>query len=211
VDAVLAAVTPATATIAIVTPNNPTGGVATAEDLASRRRGRPARADPGRPGLRRVRRRRRQPSADAALALPNALVVRTVSKAWGLAGLRIGYCAGHPTIIRWLRACGGPYPVSGPSLALAAAALDAGETDVGAFIETCAAERDALSAGSRSLGGRPQPSQGNFVLRARPRARLAARRALAGFGIGIRAFPGKARSRTPSASPARGTPRDSNG
>lgn len=192
VDAVLAAVTPATAMIALVSPNNPTGGVATVEDLHRVATAAPHAlllvdlayvefADAGTAAL-----------CDAALALPNALVVRTVSKAWGLAGLRIGYCAGHPTLIRWLRACGGPYPVSGPSLALAAAALDAGEADVGAFIETVRRERDALSETLRAGGGRPQPSQGNFVFAHVPDP-VWLRDALSGFGIAIRAFPGKPR------------------
>ena len=38
-----------------------------------------------------------------ALALPNAVVIRTFSKAWGLAGLRVGYALGPVEIIRWLR------------------------------------------------------------------------------------------------------------
>jgi len=192
VDAVLAAITPETAMIALVSPNNPTGGVARVDDLR-----RVAAAAPHAlilVDLAYVEFADAETAAlcDAALSLPNALVVRTVSKAWGLAGLRIGYCAGHPTLLRWLRACGGPYPVSGPSLALAAAALDAGEADVGAFIETVRREREALSEVLRCGGARPQPSQGNFVF-AHVADPVWLRDALSGFGIAIRAFPGKPR------------------
>jgi histidinol-phosphate aminotransferase len=189
-EAVLAAITPQTAMIALVSPNNPTGAVATVEDLR-----RVADAAPHAlilVDLAYVEFASPETAAlcEAALALPNALVVRTVSKAWGLAGLRIGYCAGHPTVIRWLRACGGPYPVSGPSLALAAAALESGEEAVAAFIDTVRREREGLSATLGAGGGRPEPSEGNFVF-ARVADPVWLRDALSGFGIAIRAFPGK--------------------
>jgi histidinol-phosphate aminotransferase len=191
VDAVLAAVTPATATIALVSPNNPTGGVATVEDLHRVATAAPHAlilvdlayvefADAGTAAL-----------CDAALALPNALVVRTVSKAWGLAGLRIGYCAGHPTIIRWLRACGGPYPVSGPSLALAAAALEADHGEMKRFVTQIRRDRDRLHALLAELGVPHSASEANYVFTTGGDA-LWMRDALAALGIAVRAYPGNA-------------------
>lgn len=189
-DAVLAALGPETAMVAMVTPNNPTGATATADDLRRIAAAAPHAlilvdlayvefADAATQAL-----------ADVALSLPNALIVRTISKAWGLAGLRIGYCAGHETLIGWLRACGGPYPVAGVSLALSEAALNVGETEVAAFIEEIRTERVVLHALLASLGAAPEPSQANFVL-ARVKDSVWLRDAFAGFGIAIRAFPGR--------------------
>jgi histidinol-phosphate aminotransferase len=190
VEAVLAALTPETAMVAIVTPNNPTGGVATAEDVRRVAAAAPQALILVDLAYVEFADSETQALAAVALSLPNALIVRTVSKAWGLAGLRIGYCAGHETLVGWLRACGGPYPVAGPSLALAEAALTQGEAEVAGFISAIHAERDALAAGLAELGARPEPSQANFVL-ARVRDSVWLRDAFAGFGIGIRAFPGK--------------------
>ncbi len=93
-------------------PTTPPGGVATAEDL------RRVAAAPQ--ALMLVDLAYVEFGDDAlfraALALPNAVVIRTLSKAWGLAGLRVGYAVGHAALIGWLRAGGGPYAVSGPSL-----------------------------------------------------------------------------------------------
>ena len=190
VEAVLAAITPRTALICIVTPNNPTGAVATAEDIR--------RVAAAAPHALVLVDQAYVEFADAdftafALSLPNAAVLRTVSKAWGLAGLRIGYCAGHATLIGWLRACGGPYPVSGVSVALARAALSNGSAAVDTFVNEIRHERAALTATLTRLGAVVEPSHANFVF-----ARLGdhqkplwLRDACAGFGIAIRAFPGK--------------------
>lgn len=188
VEAVLSAIGPETAMIAMVTPNNPTGGVATLEHIR--------RVSAAAPQALVLVDHAYVEFADAddtaeVLALPNTLVVRTVSKAWGLAGLRIGYCAGHETLMGWLRACGGPYPVAGVSLALAGAALERGEAEVEAFIGEIRRERVALGELLVSLGAAPEPSHANFVL-ARVADPVWLRDALSGFGIGIRAFPGKA-------------------
>ena len=60
----------------------------------------------------------------AALGSENIVVVRTLSKAYGLAGLRVGYLLGPPELIARIAAHGGPYPVSALSAALAEARLD---------------------------------------------------------------------------------------
>ncbi|MEJ2027979.1 MAG: aminotransferase class I/II-fold pyridoxal phosphate-dependent enzyme [Limibacillus sp.] len=53
------------------------------------------------------------------LRQPNVVVIRTLSKAYGLAGLRIGIAIGSPVLVDWMRTVGHPYPVAGPSLAIA--------------------------------------------------------------------------------------------
>jgi histidinol-phosphate aminotransferase len=189
-EAVLAAAGPATRLIAVVSPNNPTGAVAGAEDLE-----RLARAVPGAllvVDLAYVELADEDLTA-AALALPNAVVTRTLSKAWGLAGLRVGYALGPAELIGWLRAAGNPYAVSGPSSALAVDWLEKGGAFARAYVERVRAEREELGGALARLGARPLPSQANFVLaRFDPPARAVwVHDALAGLGIGVRAFPGR--------------------
>ncbi len=177
-------IAPSTAMIALVTPNNPTGAVIETRDILAIADAAPhaavlvdlayvefADADP----------------TPALLTRPNAVLVRTFSKARGLAGLRVGYAIAPPEIARWLRTTGSPYPVSALSLAIAGAVLD-DPASLAATVERARAERGALFALLTGLGARPLPSQANFVT-----ARLAdaesARRALAERGIAVRAFP----------------------
>ena len=188
VDAVLAAVVPETALLAVVTPNNPTGQIATAEDLRRLSAGAPrslllvdlAYAEFTDVDL-----------TSAALALPNTIVARTLSKAWGLAGLRIGYMAGPERVIGWLRAAGGPYSVAGPSLALAGARLAEDDGDVRSFVSRVRDERARLCDLLGKLGARALPSQANFVL-ARFTSAPWVWQALAGLGIAVRIFPERA-------------------
>jgi histidinol-phosphate aminotransferase len=183
--AVLAAATAPAALIAVVTPNNPTGATATASDL-----GRLSAAAPH--ALLLVDLAYAEYADEdltaAALALPNAIVIRTVSKAWGLAGLRVGYAVGPEPLIAVLRAAGGPFSVSAPSLALAQHALRAREADKDAHVAAVRGEREALRASLVQLGVDALPSQGNFVLARTPRARWL-RDGLAGLGIAVRVFP----------------------
>lgn len=62
-----------------------------------------------------------EPASLAAARLPGVLVVRSLTKTWGLAGLRAGYLLGEPTTIDRLRAAQPPWAVSSPALAAAAA------------------------------------------------------------------------------------------
>jgi len=187
-DAVLGAVTERTALIVVTSPNNPTGAVATAEDLR--------RLSAGAPGAVLLVDLAYVEFADedltaAALALPNAVVTRTLSKAWGLAGLRVGYAAGPAEIVGWLRVAGAPYAVAGPSVALARARLRSGEAEMAAFVGRIREEREALESVCAEVGLRPVPSQANFLLLDAGDA-VWLRDAMAGLGIAVRAFPGRA-------------------
>jgi len=122
----------------------------------------------------------------AALRLPNTLVVRTLSKAWGLAGLRVGYALGPARWIRWLRTVASPYPVASPSIALAMERLRRG--DCSSFVAQVRQEREALL---RAFGARAVPSQANFVF-ARLKDPEGFAAAMAERGIGVRTFPGRA-------------------
>ncbi len=59
----------------------------------------------------------------AASVRPGTLVLKSLGKFWGLAGARLGFAIGDPELIAALRQMLGPWPVSGPALALGQAAL----------------------------------------------------------------------------------------
>lgn len=119
------------------------------------------------------------------LRAPDVLVVRTLSKAWALAGLRVGYVLGFPERIAALRAAGGPYPVAAPSLALASAWLQQGEIPVATAVARARRYRRALTFRLRDGGFEVPESEANFVLgRGRHAGWLGD--ALAGLGIAVR-------------------------
>ena len=104
------------------------------------------------------------PVALTLLAGRNRLVVtRTMSKAFALAGGRLGYLAADPDLIDLLRLVRMPYHLSSPSQAIARAALrhaDRMLATVGAIKD----QRDRLVRELRRLGFEPVPSDANFVL-----------------------------------------------
>lgn len=94
---------------------------------------------------------------------PGLLISRTFSKAYGLAGLRVGYGLGHPGVIDLMNRVRQPFNVNAPALAAAEAALDDA-----AFLEQSYSVNHAglkqLEAGLRALGLEHVPSKGNFLL-----------------------------------------------
>lgn len=118
----------------------------------------------------------------------NVLALRTFSKAFGLAGLRVGYGIGSARLIRELEKVRGPYKVTslGERAAVAAlgpAALDWMRDVVARTVDL----RERFVAALRQSGLRPVPSAANFVLVPVPDATHAAA-ALGSQGIGLRAF-----------------------
>jgi len=188
-DALAAHVRPTTALVAVASPNNPTGTAASASDLArlaDRAPNAVVLAD-----LAYVEFADEDPTA-LLLEWPNVIVTRTLSKAHGLAGLRVG-CAigGSAQLIAWLAAAGNPYPVSAVSIAAAAAWLEGGyEAHLAGSVALVRREREALTETLLGLGARVLPSQGNFVL-ARFEDAQGVWEGLAERGIGVRAFPGR--------------------
>jgi HAD superfamily hydrolase (TIGR01548 family) len=114
-----------------------------------------------------------------------------MSKAWGLAGLRVGFAIGPPEIVECLRVAGQPYAVSGPSIVLACAKLEAGNDAVESYVDRVRHERRELESLLPELGAEPQPSQANFVF-ARTANATWLRDGLAGLGIAVRIWPGHA-------------------
>ena len=103
-------------------------------------------------------------STNLLAEFPNAIVLRTFSKAFGLAGMRLGYALAHPVVIRLLSRVKVPWNVPSLVLAAATAALD----DQAEF----EARREELSSGRLELfnalslvpGLAPVQGEGNFVL-----------------------------------------------
>jgi histidinol-phosphate aminotransferase len=160
IDGMLARAGSKVGLIAVVTPNNPTGEVATVDGLRSL-------ADAA-PSALVVLDHAYAEYADedltaAALWMPNVVIVRTFSKAWGLAGCRVGYVMGPAGIIASLRAAGGPFTVAAPSIAFAAAQLEQGAAARDAHVSRVREERDRLFAFLDESDARPRRSQANFV------------------------------------------------
>ena len=142
----------------VVSPNNPTGSVITESDLGEISEAASLLvldtayaefAD--------------QDLTPAALEMDNVVIIRTLSKAWGLAGLRVGYLLGPPDLISNIATFGNPYPVSALSATLANERLGAG-AQVKQFRDEVKREREELTELLVELGARPLASQGNFVL-----------------------------------------------
>jgi HAD superfamily hydrolase (TIGR01548 family) len=116
--------------------------------------------------------------------------VRTLSKAWGAAGLRVGYAFGDPRVVDWLRRIGLPFPVSTPSQALAAAMLADADGPGPQRIAAIRRQRGKLSTLLEGLGVEVLPSQGSFVFaRFDDAARVWS--SLHALGVAIRAFHGR--------------------
>ncbi len=186
VDAALAAASERTAVVTVVSPNNPTGAVVSRATLERLATALPqalilldhAYAEFARKDLTR-----------SALAFPNVVVFRTFSKAWGAAGLRVGYAVGDARVLGWMRAVGQPYAVAAPSLAAAGRLLELAPEPPPPALDRVLRQRSRLAELLAELGAETLPSQGNFVL-TRPRDAQWLRTGLAALGIGIRAFAG---------------------
>ncbi len=109
-------------------------------------------------------------ASDTALDLvrrfPNVLVLRTLSKGYSLAGLRVGFGIAQPSVITGLSKVKDSYNVDALAAALAAAAL-ADQAHKNANAEKVKASRGRLAGSLGDLGFRVWPSQSNFLL-ARP-------------------------------------------
>jgi len=163
-DAMARAVTPETHVVYLANPNNPTGtafGAAELEEFAG--------------GLRddvlivldeayiHYAERADMPhSVELYRKRKNLLVLRTFSKVFGLAGLRIGYGIGRAGLLTAMNKLRTPFNVTGVSQAAALAALDDKE-HMRRSMETNAAERNRLTQGFLKLGLRPVRSETNFV------------------------------------------------
>lgn len=118
-----------------------------------------------------------------------ALVLRTLSKAWGLAGLRVGYAVGPPPVVEEVEKSRGPYKVGGVAEAVATSVL----REDGSWVrETVARVRENRARLARALADRglhAWPSAANFVLVETPAGAESVVAALRRRGVGVRGFP----------------------
>ena len=102
---------------------------------------------------------------DAMAGRPNVVVLRTFSKAYGLAGFRVGYCVADPEVAAAVRAVALPFGVSIAAQAAVIASLDAEPQLLDRVAELVKA-RDALAVGLRDLGFRHPGRSGQLRLAA---------------------------------------------
>jgi HAD superfamily hydrolase (TIGR01548 family) len=187
-DAVLAAIDASVGLIAVVSPNNPTGQIVTASQLSTLAER--AGAIPVLVDLAYVEYDDEE-LLELALSLPNAIVVRTLSKSWGLAGLRIGGACGPRDWIEPLRTVGGTFSVAASSAAIALQVLESVErrADLAQAralgIAQVQSEREQLVTLAARVGVACERSRGNFVLWRTPQAGWLDD-ALRGLGISVR-------------------------
>jgi histidinol-phosphate/aromatic aminotransferase/cobyric acid decarboxylase-like protein len=126
-----------------------------------------------------------------AVSTPRLLILRTMSKVYGLAGLRVGFAIGSPEVVAEVEKSRGPYKVNRLAEAAAAAALDDAEGWIPDVLAKTKAERERLFAELVRRGLSPQPSQANFLLLPLPSGRTekGVSAALRERGVAIRPFP----------------------
>ena len=170
-DAMAAAVTDRTRLILVCTPNNPTGPAVTESQIRSFLAKVPATVpvvideayfefcaassipegeEPPLNGL------------DIYRDYPNVIILRTFSKAQGLAGLRVGYSISHPQITRHLRVAATPFAVSALAERAAVASIEHQEA-VMERVRHIVAERERVTARLRELGYEFPGTYANFV------------------------------------------------
>lgn len=161
ISALLAAVTERTKVIFLCTPNNPTGN--RIQEAALRRvlnLGLPTVIDEAYHDLGETA----ETLSHLLAEFPNAILLRTFSKAYGLAGMRIGYAIAHTALIKLLRRVKVPWSLPSVSLAAALAVLEdleEFETRMG----TLRQQRAFLARELRCIPGLDViPSEGNFLL-----------------------------------------------
>ena len=159
-DDVLRRITPSTRFIAVANPNNPTGTVVTPDELLQIARSAPQAAlliDEAYFEF------YGQTLAGAWRELPNIFIARTFSKAYGLAGLRIGALAGDAEQIHAVRRVSSPYNVNAVALSCLPDAL-ADQEYVRRYVGEVRAGRERLERVYADAGITCWPSEANFVL-----------------------------------------------
>ncbi len=165
VDAILGAVSPATTSVFIANPNNPTGTMLSEAAMARLRAGLPPEVllviDAAYTEY--VDRPDFDPGVKLVDAGDNTVMTRTFSKMWGLGGMRVGWAYAPANVVDVLNRVRSPFNVSVPAQAAAIAAL----AEPG-WLERCRAHntewRGKLTIALRAAGIGVGDSEGNFVL-----------------------------------------------
>jgi histidinol-phosphate aminotransferase len=163
-EALLALVGPRTKLVVVVSPNNPTGAAVGRDELTAFLDRLPAHVLPVLdeayfeylpPGS--------HDGAELVAAGRPMAVMRTFSKAYGLAGLRVGYMLAPAALITALGRVRNAFDVSAPAQAAALASLAEGAEHLPERIALNDSERARVADGLRALGLEPLPSTANFV------------------------------------------------
>jgi len=153
-------ITPRTKIIAIANPNSPSGSVATRAQLleiAARAPQAVLLVDEAYFHF------HGETVMDLVGTVPNLMVARTFSKAYGLAGLRLGALVGPVELMRWVRRVLSPYSVNSLALACLPPALEDGAY-LDWYVSEVLAARSEFEAVLDELGVRRWASQANFIL-----------------------------------------------
>ena len=189
-DAMAAAITDRTRVVIVCSPNNPTGTIVTAAEFEQFMSRVPADLlvlldeayiEFVRDGA----------SVDGRTLIgryPNLVVLRTFSKAYGLAGLRVGYAIGPVAILDAARSTAIPLGVTGAATAGAIASLDA-EAELLERVDVIVERRDRLRSALIAQGWPVPQAQGNFVWLPTGADTAAVAERLFDAGVVTRAFP----------------------
>ena len=182
-EAIAAAITDRTRLIFICNPNNPSGSIVTRAEFAEFMAKVPAEITVALDeAYTEYLRAEDTPLATEDIAkYPNLVGLRTFSKAYGLAGLRIGYAFGQPDMIEALNKVSIPFSVNSVAQAGALASL-AAQDELKQRTDTAVAERQRVIEATGAY-----PSEANFVWLPGETPELAA--ALAEQGVLVRSFP----------------------
>ena len=187
--AMAAAITDRTRVVIVCTPNNPTGTIVTADEFEAFMATVPddllVILDEAY-----VEFVREEASVDGAALIgryPNLVVLRTFSKAYGLAGLRVGYAIAHPAIVQAARSTAIPLSVTEAAQRAVLAALDH-EAELLEQVAVLATRRDEVQVQLREQGWPLPVSHGNFVWLPTGQATAEAAAAFAAAGLVVRAF-----------------------
>jgi histidinol-phosphate aminotransferase len=159
-ERLLAGITPRTKIIAIANPNSPSGTVATRAQLQTLARSAPHAillVDEAYFHF------YGETIIDLIGAVPNLIVARTFSKAYGLAGLRLGVLAGPVELMRWIRRVLSPYSVNSLALACLPPALEDRDY-LNWYVGEVLSARADFEAAMDAAGLRRWPSRANFIL-----------------------------------------------
>ena len=126
---------------------------------------------------------------ERALAVPRILIARTFSKAYGLAGLRVGFGIAHPDLLGEVEKARGPFKVGLLAERAAAAALGNPSGWLEPTVREIVACRERLVAELRRRGGAPLPSSANFIMLPVPAPAREVTREMIARGIAVRPFP----------------------
>ena len=164
VEAMAAAITDDTRVVWIANPNNPTGTLVASERLEAFVRRVPERViiviDEAYNEY--LHANLRSPTVAWLKRHPNLVITRTFSKAYGLAGLRVGYALAHASVADVMNRVRQPFNVNGVALAAAVAALNDMEFVARSYADNLQGMRQ-IEEGARALGLEWIPSYGKFI------------------------------------------------